>query len=143
MFLDYNVTHKNLKMVFLTACERYEPTQEQSLTSWFRYTKLFNYTQLKIEWKNMIMRGNYKGALKHIQEEFNQTEIAITSKFLMNKIQKEAKLVGGVGNIIMGGQSQGAQEMLGTAIHFKDRWNQSFGGIIDTIGPVPMPPNGA
>jgi predicted esterase len=60
----------------------------------------------------------------------------------MDIIERESKLVGGIGNIIIGGQSQGAQETLGTAIHLKDRFNTSIGGVIGLIGPVPLPPNG-
>lgn len=61
----------------------------------------------------------------------------------MDKVEEEAKSVGGIGNVILGGQSQGAQTVLGTAIHLKDRYkNESLGGIVDMIGPVPISPNG-
>jgi predicted esterase len=66
----------------------------------------------------------------------------MTSKTIMDKIEQEGKLVGGVQNVFLGGVSQGAQETLGTAIHLKDRFNTSIAGVIGLIGPVPLPPNG-
>jgi hypothetical protein len=57
-FFDYyNVTHPNLKIVALTAKKRYEPTQGRKYNSWFRYTKLLNYTALKIEFNDLIGKG--------------------------------------------------------------------------------------
>jgi hypothetical protein len=63
-FFDYyNVTHPNLKIVALTAKRRYEPTQASYMNSWFRYTRITNYTALKIEFDDLISKGKDMEAL--------------------------------------------------------------------------------
>lgn len=101
-----------------------------------------NYTAIKIEFKHLLSKGKDREALDLIQSEFNQAEVRSTSQTIMDLIEEEAKEVGGIGNVILGGESQGAQETLGTAIHLKDRFNSSIGGIVGLVGPVPLPPNG-
>lgn len=59
---------------------------------------------------------------------------------IMDLIESHAKKVGGVQNIILGGESQGSLMALGTGLHFKERFNQTIGGIFSLLNVVPTPP---